>query len=301
MSFNFDQARPVAGGRYQPDPLGVSLRDALAATPIDLTGAALIIARIEYPQLDTRRSMQLLEELGARAAERLKDVDRHDPVARITRLNRFVYGECGFAANREWYADVRNSLLNLVLERRLGIPITLALVYIEIARRAGVVVHGVAFPGHFLLRVPATAALGDDLILDPFNGGALISESDCRLLLSSHMGDDVRFDTSMLQPCSGAHIAARMLNNLKRIYLDLRAYAYARRVTDLLLAIDPTSLCDLRDRGLLSYQLDDFPAALRDLEDYLRLNAWAEGGDHEERQQLQSHVSRLRRHVVSLN
>jgi regulator of sirC expression with transglutaminase-like and TPR domain len=300
VSFNFDLARPVAGGRPQPDPLGVSLRAALADNPGDLANAALIIAQIEYPRLDTRRSVQLLEELGARAAERLKDVDRNDPIARVTRLNRFFYGECGFAGNREWYSDVRNSLLNLVLERRLGIPITLALVYIEVARRAGVVVHGVAFPGHFLLRVPARTR-AEDLILDPFNGGALMTEPDCRLLLSSHMGDDVRFEAALLRPCSAADVVGRLLNNLKRIYLQLRAYAYARRITNLLLAIDPTSLSELRDRGLLSYHLDDCPAALRDLEDYLRLNAWTDARDPEERQELQSHVSALRRRVVSLN
>jgi regulator of sirC expression with transglutaminase-like and TPR domain len=300
VSFHLDPARPVAGGRLPPDPLGVSLRAALADHPADLANAALIIARLEYPQLDTCRSVQQLDELGARAAERLKDVDRSDPIARVLRLNRFFYGECGFAGNREWYSDVRNSLLNLVIERRLGIPITLALVYVEVARRAGVIVQGVAFPGHFLLRVPVRSG-GDDLILDPFNGGAPMTETDCRLLLSSHMGDDVRFETGLLRPCSAAHVVGRLLNNLKRIYLQQRAYAYARRVTDLLLAVDPTLLAELRDRGLLSYHLDDFPAALRDLEDYLRLNAWADGRDHEERQQLQTHVSALRRRVVSLN
>ena len=299
MSFNFDRARPVAAGRPQPDPLGVSLRAALTDEAPDLANAALIIARIEYPQLDTRRSLQLLEALGARAAERLKDVNRHDVVARVTRLNRFVYGECGFAGNREWFSDVRNSLLNLVLERRVGIPITLALVYIEVARRAGVLVQGVAFPGHFLLRVPACQE--EVLILDPFNGGAPMSDADCRLLLSTHVGDEARFDSGLLQPCSAAHMVGRLLNNLKRLYLQQRAYAYARRVTNLLLAIDPTMLAELRDRGLLSYHLDDFPAALRDLEDYLRLNAWTDGRDREEQQELQSHVSALRRRVVSLN
>ena len=334
MAFRSDFSRQVAGGGSRPDPLGVSLRAALSSDPIDLAEAALVVARIEYPQLDAARCLRVLDDLGARAAERLKDVDRSDLPGRVLRFNSFFYGECGFAGNRDWYSDVRNSLLNLVLERRVGIPITLALVYIEAARRAGLIVRGIAFPGHFLLRVPASQAAAEssrrsslaqtpdagaadlsrrspltrrheraeaELILDPFNGGRFMSEADCRILLSGQLGDEVPFDASMLRPCSPTHLVARLLNNLKRVYLELRAYAYARRVTNLLLVIDPTMLSELRDRGLLSYHLDDFPAALRDLEDYLRLNAWADGGDREERQELQTHVSALRRRVVSLN
>ena len=309
MAFRSDFPRPVAGGGSRPDPLGVSLRAALSSEPIDLAEAALVVARIEYPQLDAGRCLRILDDLGARAAERLKDVDRNDLPGRVLRFNSFFYGECGFAGNRDWYSDVRNSLLNLVLDRRVGIPITLALVYIEVARRAGLIARGVAFPGHFLLRVPASQVVVTrrheraeaELILDPFNGGRFMSEADCRILLSGQLGDEVPFDASMLRPCSPTHLVARLLNNLKRVYLELRAYAYARRVTDLLLVIDPTMLSELRDRGLLSYHLDDFPAALRDLEDYLRLNAWADGGDREERQKLQTHVSALRRRVVSLN
>jgi regulator of sirC expression with transglutaminase-like and TPR domain len=201
-------------------------------------------------------------------------------------------------------------MLNMVIERRLGIPITLALVYMEVAKRAGVAVRGIAFPGHFLLRVPEPPEASRrrsheraeaDLILDPFNGGAALSEADCRTLLSSQMGDEVPFSPVMLQPCAPAHVVARLLNNLKRIYIDLRAFAYARRVTDLLLALDPTQLYEIRDRGLLSYHLDDFPAALRDLEDYLRLHAWTDAGPRSERERLEPHVAALRRRVVSLN
>lgn len=305
MRSNETAPRPVAGSHGRPDPLGVALRLALESHPTDLAGAALIIARLEYPHLDRGRSLRTLDELGAWAAERLKDIDPGDLRSRVKRLNRFFYGECGFAGNRDWYSDVRNSMLNVVIERRRGIPITLALVYMEVARRAGLTVRGIAFPGHFLLQVPSGLRPREraeaDLILDPFNSGAVLSETDCRRLLSSHMGDDVPFRSTMLHPCSPAHVVARLLNNLKRIYIDLRAFAYARRVTDLLLALDPTLLYELRDRGLLSYHLDDFPAALRDLEDYLRLHAWTDAGPRRERDTLQQHVVVLRRRVVSFN
>jgi regulator of sirC expression with transglutaminase-like and TPR domain len=302
---NEETPRHVAGSPGQPDPLGVALRLSLAADPPDLAGAALVIARLEYPHLDCGRSLRALDELGAWAAERLKDIDPGDLRARVKRLNRFFYGECGFTGNRDRYSDVRNSMLNIVIERRLGIPITLALVYMEVAKRAGVAVRGIAFPGHFLLRASSCRSRREraeaDLILDPFNGGAALSEADCRTLLSSQMGDEVSFSPVMLQPSAPARVVARLLNNLKRIYIDLRAFAYARRVTDLLLALDPTQLYEIRDRGLLSYHLDDFPAALRDLEDYLRLHAWTDAGPRSERERLEPHVAALRRRVVSLN
>jgi regulator of sirC expression with transglutaminase-like and TPR domain len=105
----------------------------------------------------------------------------------------------------------------------------------------------------------------------------------------------------MLQPCSARQFLARMLNNLKRTYVEWRSFPQARWVTELLLMTDPTHLSELRDRGLLAYHLDDFPAALRDLEEYLRLNHWSETSDRDEREQIWEHVKNLRRRVAGLN
>jgi regulator of sirC expression with transglutaminase-like and TPR domain len=173
----------------------------------------------------------------------------------------------------------------------------------EIARRAGLVVQGVSFPGHFLMRIPARGAEGeeDDVLVDPYDGGAEFDEADCRRLLTRHVGDEAPFDRSLLRPCTRRHMLARMLNNLKRTYVEMRSFPQARRVTDLLVAVEPSILSELRDRGLLAYHLDDFPSALRDLEDYLRLNNWKDEGDAQERDQILEHIKALRRRVAGLN
>ncbi len=281
--------------------LAAELRGIVAHEPVDLLRAALVIARLEYPTLDPARPLSALQQLGARAADRLARL-RDAPVrARIAELNRLLFVDESFSGNRVAYDDFRNSLLNDVLDRRLGIPISLGLVYIEVARRAGLEVYGVAFPGHFLLRVPADA--GDDrdpIILDPFNAGRELDEAACRALLTSHVGDDDEFHETLLRPCSGRQFLVRMLNNLKRTYVQHRSYHQARRVTELLLAVDPTILSEVRDRGLIAYHLDDFRSALRDLEDYLRLNSWG-AEDREEHGQIRDHVQTLRRRVASLN
>ena len=141
-------------------------------------------------------------------------------------------------------------------------------------------IAGINFPGHFLIRAaavrqhaPARHAgdLQDFYILDPFHGGARLSEVDCRELLRQHVGDDAAFDDTLLEPATRHDMVVRMLVNLKRLYVRMRSFPQARFTSDLLLAIDPTAITELRDRGLLAYHLQDFAAALRDLEAYLRL------------------------------
>ena len=188
-----------------------------------------------------------------------------------------------------------------MLERRTGIPISLAVVYIEVARRGGLEVFGVSFPGHFLLRVPNDA--GNEtgpIILDPFDGGRRLDDRACRALLHQHVGEDAAFDRTLLDSCTSRQILGRMLNNLKRTYVELRSYPHARAVTELLLTVEPRFGADLRDRGLIAYHLDDYPAALRDLERYLRLHTWQDA-DRDERSRVLEHVKALRGRVAGLN
>ena len=237
--------------------------------------------------------------------------DRHptsDPLRRIETLNTYLFLEKGFAGNKDRYDDLRNSFLNEVLDRRTGIPITLALVYIEVARRAGLPVDGVNFPGHFLLRMrrlaDSTGEADTDLIVDPFRGGAILSETDCRHLLREHAGDQAIFDPRLLIRATKQQILIRMLVNLKRVYLRMRSFPQSRAITALLLALDPSAIAELRDRGLLAYRLNDFGGALRDLEAYLRFRSHGTGetaDDDEERAEIWEHVKTLRRRVASLN
>lgn len=281
-------------------PLASDLRAVLAADPVDLAQAALVIARLEYPALDPAESLRAIADLGERAVERLASLEGAPVRARIAALNRLIYDEEQFAGNRERYGDFRNSFLNVVLRRRLGIPISLALVYMEVARRAGLEVLGVSFPGHFLLRVPPDAGADTALILDPFNNGRELGEAECRGLLARHLDDDSAFTPALLHACTSRQMLTRMLNNLKRTYVELRSFPHARSVTDLLLTVDPTLVSEIRDRGLLAYHLDDFGCALRDLEDYVRLRNWSTD-DHDERDELWEHVKTLRRRVAGMN
>ena len=286
---------------------------ALSPDP-DLAVAALMIARIEHPRLDAGPYLDQLDALGEEARVRVAaaPVDpgdtppRVDPdrYARVLALNEYLFGEQRFAGNETSYEDPRNSFLNDVLDRRTGIPITLALVYLEVARRAGLYVEGVNFPGHFLLRCPARRGLpySEDLIIDAFHGGALLSEDACRELLRRHAGEDAVFDSCQLGHATKPQILSRMLLNLKRAYVRMHSFPQARDITDLLLAVDPSAIEERRDRGLLAYHLKDFSGALRDLQAYLLFSSGRlDEDEREEHAQIWEHVKTLRRRVASLN
>src|SRR4051794_5835313 len=241
-----------------------------------LAPAALAIARVEYPSLDPAPYLQRLERMGEAAEGRLLRQEPAGVAAQIATLNAYLFEELGVSGNAERYDDPRNSFLNEVLDRRLGIPISLAAIYLEIGRRGGLGLEGVNFPGHFLVRAPDAA---EDLIVDPFHSGALLSEVDCRHLLRQHLGDEAAFDRSLLATATRQHIVVRMLVNLKRLYVRMNSFPQARAIADLLLAVDPSALAELRDRGLLAYHMEDFAAALRDLEAYLRLMPKGEAPD----------------------
>lgn len=273
----------------------------LAAAPDrDLATPALMIAQLECPHLDPAPYLEQLDAMGRAARDRLTasgcldDVRAADTAVDV--LNAYLFDEQGFTGNRDRFDDPSNSFLNEVLERRTGISITLAVVYMEVSRRAGIEIDGVNFPGHFLMRCAP-------MILDPFHRGARLSEHDCRRLLQRHVGEDVAFHPALLEPATKPQMLTRMLLNLKRIYVRLHSFPQARNVTELLLAVDPPALAELRDRGLLAYHMNDFSAALRDLQQYLHLSSGSavdEQGrsDHEE---LWEHVKTLRKRVASLN
>ena len=278
------------------------------APSVGLAQAALVIARTEYPRLDAERYLTVLDAMG-HAAHRVIEKETAESgdtstLARIKAFNAYLFDDLHFIGNRDKYEDPRNSCLNEVLDRRTGIPITLALVYMEVGRRAGLQIDGVNFPGHFLVRCPEVGGRGNNgLIVDPFHGGALLSEHDCRVLLQKHVGEEVAFSKSLLAPATRPQIVIRMLLNLKRLYVHMRSFPQARDVTELLLAMTPSALSELRDRGLLAYHLNDVTGALCDLQTYLKLSSMSETDREakEEHEQIWEHVKTLRRRVASLN
>lgn len=264
--------------------------------------AALRIARLEYVDLDPAPYLGLLDEMAAEVRRRLAGADPAGSAARLAALSDYLYDELGFAGDREHYEDPRNSFLNVVLERRAGIPITLALVFLEVAGRIGLPAEGVNFPGHFLVRVPVEDRAGVSVLIDPFHRGAVVSEADCYSLLRTYLGSEAALDSSMLAPAGKRQILTRMLLNLKRAYVRMRSFPQARSVTDLLLGLDASALTELRDRGLLAYHMQDFSPALQDLQEYLRrAEAPADEAGQQEHAQIREHVKALKRRLAGLN
>jgi regulator of sirC expression with transglutaminase-like and TPR domain len=181
---------------------------------IDLGEAALLIAETEYPHVDVAHYLGLLDGLARAAQDAFERARVTDEASRLERLLVFLYTDVGFHGNREDYYDPRNSFLNDVLDRKTGIPITLAVVLMEVMKRAGVDAQGVSFPGHFLVRSPAK---GGTLVIDPFEG-RLLGVAELRALYTRATGDEREPPSRVLDSAPKRQILLRMLNNLRAIY-----------------------------------------------------------------------------------
>jgi regulator of sirC expression with transglutaminase-like and TPR domain len=224
--------------------------------------AALLIARDAHPDLDVEAELSRLDAM----AEPLRSAPgSRTPHAIADRMASYLHGELGFRGNRDDYYDPRNSYLNDVLHRRLGIPITLTVVWIAIGRRIGVPVDGIGFPGHFLAKVGGP----DGVFVDCFEGGSVLDDAALRSLAERHLGDTTRLHPALLTPVDATHIALRMLNNLKAAHQRRgdapRALVAADRLVDL------TGLPEhRRDRGLLALTCGSTAAAIEDLSSYVQ-------------------------------
>ena len=232
---------------------------------IDVARAALLLAASEYPDLSIERELFMFQRLAGDISSKLLDDD--EPLYCMNTLSECLFDDFGFKGNTENYYDPRNSYLNQVLARRTGIPITLALVYMEVGRRLKVPLLGIGMPGHFLVRHLEV----DNLFVDPFHGGILLSEEECRQRLEEHVEGTFHWDSSLLQPVSKREILARLIRNLKAIYMQREDYVRALDVADFALALDPHSASYRRDRGIVHYQLGHGAEALDDLVYYLDL------------------------------
>jgi regulator of sirC expression with transglutaminase-like and TPR domain len=232
----------------------------------DLELGAILIAAEEYPDLDLGAVVGALDRLGERANEQLAGVTAGS--ARIERLNRFLFGEERFAGASESY-DPHNSYLNEVLARRCGIPITLAIVYIAAARRAGVDARGISFPGHFLVR----CAGRDEQIVDAFHGRT-ISLAEIEARLAQALGPEAALRPEVhLRDASAREILVRMLANLQRIFGSSGDAERLIACCDRIVLLTPTDPIALRDRALVYQRLGWLAAAIADLESALELAA----------------------------
>jgi len=233
---------------------------------IDLARAALTIAQVDYPDLDIAAYLARIDELAANVTDRL--ITKSDIFRSIAALNWVLFQSRGFRGNRDDYFDPKNSFLNEVIERKTGIPITLSVLYMEIAQRTGLRLEGVSFPGHFLVKV---AGEGDNIVIDPYSGGEIVGMEQLAKMLYALYDGKIPFHPDLLAPATKTQILKRMLNNLKVIYLKQNNWAKGLEVVDRLVILDPGSAEDLRDRGMMYAQMECFRQALEDLQSYLRL------------------------------
>jgi regulator of sirC expression with transglutaminase-like and TPR domain len=230
---------------------------------IDLGEAALLIAAEEYPALDVAAWLARLDALASEVERRLGG--RDGDFDRLEALLEVLFRDHGLRGNVEEYYDPRNSFLNEVLERRLGIPISLAVVCLEVGRRVGVPLVGIGMPGHFLLR----HARHPHVVLDPFDGGRFLTPEDCAALLERVSGGALAFHPRLLRPLGTRRILLRMLCNLRGIYAIRGAVGHLLSVLDRILLLTPDDVENRRQRGLVRLQTGDLAGAVEDLERYL--------------------------------
>jgi regulator of sirC expression with transglutaminase-like and TPR domain len=237
---------------------------ALEDEHIDLLEGAFLIAQEEYPDLVLDEQIQRVEAIARRCSEHLAGAE--DFFHAVWVINRVLFDEMGLRGNVEAFDDPENSYLNRVLDRRTGIPITLSVLYREVAQRCGFHVEGIGLPGHFVVRV--TDDWGDTYV-DPFHGGSVVTRDDLSRLLHERFGPRARLLEEHLDPVSPRRILTRMLLNLKRIYVrkqdDVRAVLASERIV----LLQPDAATERRDRGLLYRRTGRRAEAITDLRWYL--------------------------------
>lgn len=234
-----------------------------------LAEGALILAAEVRPEIDITAGLEELDEVAERCRPLVEAAGR--PSAQVAAINHALFELEGFQGNQEQYDDPRNSFLDEVLARRRGIPITLSILYVEIARRLGLEAYGIGFPGHFLSKVTGITDIAErEIIVDPFFGRVL-SVQDCAERVRAAAGDHVDLDLQWLRPVTSHEIYVRMLNNLKLLYLRQGDGLGALGCFDRIIVLAPHAATEYRDRGMLLERIDCIHAAIEDYSQFLEL------------------------------
>jgi regulator of sirC expression with transglutaminase-like and TPR domain len=292
-------ASPATPPSSHPGPARPRRFEDLAALPddaIDVALGAALVARDAHPGLDVGK---LLAELDAMAAPLARSgLGRMTAEEQAGQIGAHVYATLGFRGNEKDYYDPRNSLLSDVVERRLGIPITLAIVYCEIAKRLGVPAHGVGFPGHFLVRLERAPmeTEREPLFIDPFYAGRILDEPSLQRMVARALGAEASLRPEHLAVASPRAILVRVLTNLKAVYLQRGDHARAHLALDRIVSLAPNAAGALKERGLVAAKLGATEAARADLARVLELDPAAADA-----QTIRSQLAKLTADRRSLN
>lgn len=233
---------------------------------VTLDVAALEVAAFEDPAIQPRKYLEMLDHIAAGLAARPGALSGGREF--VSQASEYLFGELGFRGAETEYYDPRNSCLNQVLDRRIGIPITLSVVYLEVARRLGRPVFGIGLPGHFVVEY-------DDgqfsAYIDPFHAGKLLDREECSRVAREITGVDLATEPSAFDRVGTRYILVRMLNNLRSAYFRVKQFAKAASVLDLLVEAFPSNAEYYKARGVARVHVRDFGAAKLDFEEYLLL------------------------------
>lgn len=271
-------------------------------TSIDLMQAALLVAAEEYPGLDINHYMDRLEDLAARVRAQLEpdqgQINRSsatmsENMEKLHALNIVLFEQERFRGNRSHYYDPQNSFLNRVLDRHLGIPLTLSLLYIDVGKRLGLHLDGIGMPFHFIVRCNIQETY---IYIDPYERGKFLSEEDCRQRLTQVFKNESDLDPRWLEPLGSKQLLIRMLTNLKHIYIHKGDYQRALNACDRILLINPKMPVEVRDRGVVHFQLKYYARALHDLNTYLELSPHAT-----DLQEVRQQIKLIRQMIAMMN
>ena len=264
----------------------------IADENVDVLRAALTYARSEYPALDVEKYVARVDLLASGIRSVLPaDANAHEI---LNTINRVLFEEEKFRGNRTDYYDPRNSYLNEVLDRRLGIPITLSVLYMEVARRVGVPVFGVGMPGHFLLKHYDVG--GHETFIDPFSGGHLLNHTECEVRMEEVYDGQIQMQRQFLNSVRNRQILTRMLNNLRSIYISGRSFRKALTIVDFIVSLHPRSPEDIRQRALLRYNEGMLRLAAEDLDEYVRI-----APDASDAEEMKETALSIRRSLAMMN
>lgn len=270
----------------------LTFSDEIISEPINVPLAALLFAReIAYPDLDVGEAMARIEELVDYAEQLIAPYQT--TIEQAETLVDFLFIQERFQGNSQAYTDPRNSYLNEVLERRLGIPISLSVLYIAVAQRLGIPAQGIGLPGHFIVNIPAEK---NGYYLDPFYGGSRLSREDCASLVHQSTGYNGPLQPDWLQPVSPRAILTRMLNNLRSIYFQQETWSQALAVVEHLRLLQPDIPDLLRDTGIIHHQQGSLSQAVHNYEQYL-----TRAPDAPDIQAVRSHLESAVRSLALLN
>jgi len=226
---------------------------------------------IEYPELNVSKYIEKINEIGNSLKIKIGEVK--NPTYLISILNEYLFDELGFHSAEEDYYDPVNSFLNVVLDKKTGIPITLSILYSEVAKHIGLDLRIVGFPGHVIVKYKK------EMILDPFYRGRLLTIEDLEKILNRNFGEDVEFVPEYLNEATTEQLLTRLLRNLKNAYTQSYAYDNAMKCTDMILGMQPESPEEIRDKGILEERLLRYDKALPFLNKYLELEPEADDAD----------------------